>query len=183
MGSGAGKGILPLMSLAAAPLTGGASLGGLAGLGAAGGGLGTALGIANTGIGALRAVQQSRSADAAAAAEIQAAGTDRLLGALDSAERLTAAEKRRARQLAGIANSGRVGGRAKAALAGAADRDSRAVLRSLAGRGVALDSRARNRIAALRRRSRQAGRDRAFGLFGDVQDLGPVVDGFAAFTD
>ncbi len=186
MGSGAGKVILPLMSLAAAPLTGGASLGGLAGLGGLsglGGGAGTALGIANAGIGALRAADRSRSDDAAAAVELQAAGTDRLLGALDNAERLTALEKRRARQLAGIANSGRVGGRAKAGLAGAADRDSQAALRSLDGRGVALDNRARNRIAVLRRRTRQAGRDRTFGLFEAIQDFGPAIDSFATFRD
>lgn len=177
MGSGAGKVILPLVSLAAAPATGGASLAGLAGLGGlagmgGSGGLGTATGIAQAGIGLLRDRNRARSEDAAAAAEIQSARTDKLLGELGLAEQRTEAEKRRARDLAAIANSTRSGTGAKAGLAGAADRDSRAVFASLAGPQVALDSRARGRIAALRRRARKTSTDRAFGLFGDLKDLG-----------
>lgn len=164
MGSGAGRVILPLVSLAAAPATGGASLAGL----------GTAAGIARAGIGLLRDRSRARSEDAAAAAEIQSAHTDRLLGELGLAEQRAEAEKRRARDLAAIANSTRSGTSAKAGLAGAADRDSQAVFASLAGRQVALDSRARGRIAALRRRSRKVTTDRAFGLFDDLKGFGGV---------
>ena len=167
MGSGAGKVILPLVSLAAAPATGGASLGGL----------GTAAGIAQAGIGLLRDRNRARSEDAAAAAEIQSARTDKLLGELGLAEQKAEAERRRARDLAAIANSTGSGTRAKAGLAGAADRDSQAVFASLAGRQVALDSRARSRIAALRRRSRTVSKDRAFGLFDDLKDLGGPLSG------
>ncbi|RVU39022.1 hypothetical protein EOI86_07125 [Hwanghaeella grinnelliae] len=173
MGSGAGKVILPLMSLAAAPMTGGASLAGLGGIS----GVGTAAGLANAGIGLLRDRSRARSEEAATAAEIQSTRTDKLLGELGLAEQRIEAEKRRARDLAAIANSGRSGASAKAGLAGAADRDNQAVFASLAGRQVALDSRARSRIAALRRRSRSGATDRAFGLLDDVRDIGGILNG------
>lgn len=169
MGSGAGKVILPLVSLAAAPATGGASL---AGLGSGLAGIGTGAALANAGIGLLRDRSRAKAEDAEMAAAMQSARTDRLVGQLSLEEKRAEAERRRARELAGIANSGRVGPRAKAGIAGAANRESQAVFSSLAGRQAALDANSRSRIAALRRKSRRDRTERAFGLFDDIQGLG-----------
>lgn len=176
MGSGAGKMILPLISLAAAPATGGGSL---LGLGGAGGAVGTAAGIANAGAGLLRERSRARSDTAEAAAEIGALRTERLADELSLAEDRLDAEKRRARVLAGIANSGGTGARAKAGIAAAADREGGRVFASLDARQAAVDARARNRIAALRRKTRRDNTEDMFGLLERFRSLPRQFDSTA----
>lgn len=167
MGSGAGKALLPLVSLAVAPLTGGASLGGLAG-----GPLGTAVGLANTGFGVLDAARQTENEAASTAAALQTAKTEKLIADLDIGEEVVEAERRRARQLAALANTGSIGRRGAATLAGAVDRDTKSVFRSLASRKAALDGRSRRRIAEIRRQQRRAGSEHAMGVLGTINALG-----------
>ncbi len=170
MGSGAGKSIIPLVSLAAAPFTGGTSL--IAG----GSSIGTALGLASAGLSLAQRAGENRSDRAALASQLRDAQTERMLGELDVAERGVEAERQRAAQLSGIANSQNSSGRTKSALAGAANRESQLAFSSLAARQSALESRAQSRIAGLRRAAKQKRRDDTFGLIGDVRRFQPFLE-------